>query len=149
MAEMVKFPSNGTEGQGYLAVPASGSGPGVVVLQHPGADLAPWNVAGHRLDLTPDPPTVDGQPLVFYHFQGVKQVGPGLWDVALDVYGVRDRQLRDRLYRHYIRAVLKAGRAVRRWPWSRSPGGASIRFPNVGRRVVYRRWRRGQVIVVV
>ena len=33
MAEMVKFPSNGTEGQGYLALPASGSGPGVVVLQ--------------------------------------------------------------------------------------------------------------------
>jgi carboxymethylenebutenolidase len=33
MSEMVKFPSNGTEGQGYLAVPASGSGPGVVVIQ--------------------------------------------------------------------------------------------------------------------
>ena len=33
MGELVTFPSNGTEGQGYLAVPASGSGPGVVVLQ--------------------------------------------------------------------------------------------------------------------
>jgi carboxymethylenebutenolidase len=33
MSEMVKFPSNGTEGQGYLALPAAGSGPGVVVLQ--------------------------------------------------------------------------------------------------------------------
>jgi carboxymethylenebutenolidase len=33
MTEMVKFPSNGTEGQGYLAIPPSGSGPGVVVLQ--------------------------------------------------------------------------------------------------------------------
>jgi len=29
----VTFPSNGTDGQGHLAVPASGSGPGVVVLQ--------------------------------------------------------------------------------------------------------------------
>ena len=29
----VTFPSNGTDGQGYLAVPESGSGPGVVVLQ--------------------------------------------------------------------------------------------------------------------
>ena len=123
--------------------------PGVVVLRHPGADLAPWNVARHRLDLTPNPPTVDGQPLVFYHFQGVKQVGPGLWDVALDRYGVRDRQLRDRLYRPYIRAVLKAGRAVRRWPWSRSPGGGSLRFPAVGWRVVRRRWRQGEVIVVI
>jgi carboxymethylenebutenolidase len=33
MGDIVRFPSNGTEGQGYLAVPDSGSGPGVVVLQ--------------------------------------------------------------------------------------------------------------------
>jgi carboxymethylenebutenolidase len=33
MGEMVEFPSNGTTGQGYLALPASGSGPGVVVIQ--------------------------------------------------------------------------------------------------------------------
>lgn len=33
MGETVTFPSNGTEGQGYLAVPAGGSGPGVVVIQ--------------------------------------------------------------------------------------------------------------------
>lgn len=33
MSEMVEFPSNGTTGQGYLALPAAGSGPGVIVLQ--------------------------------------------------------------------------------------------------------------------
>ncbi len=33
MAEMVKFPSNGHEGEGYLATPASGSGPGAIVIQ--------------------------------------------------------------------------------------------------------------------
>jgi carboxymethylenebutenolidase len=33
MGEIVKFPSNGTEGQGYLAHPESGFGPGIVVLQ--------------------------------------------------------------------------------------------------------------------
>ncbi len=33
MGEMVEFPSNGTTGTGYLAVPASASGPGVVVIQ--------------------------------------------------------------------------------------------------------------------
>ena len=30
---MIEFPSNGKAGSGYLAVPASGSGPGVIVLQ--------------------------------------------------------------------------------------------------------------------
>ena len=33
MGEVVRFPSNGSEGEGYLAIPDSGSGPGVVVLQ--------------------------------------------------------------------------------------------------------------------
>jgi carboxymethylenebutenolidase len=33
MGELIEYPSNGTKGQGYLAVPDSGSGPGVVVLQ--------------------------------------------------------------------------------------------------------------------
>ena len=33
MGEMIIFPSNGSEGQGYLAVPSSGTGPGVVVVQ--------------------------------------------------------------------------------------------------------------------
>jgi carboxymethylenebutenolidase len=33
MGETVEFPSNGSTGQGYLATPASGTGPGVVVIQ--------------------------------------------------------------------------------------------------------------------
>lgn len=33
MSEMVEFPSNGHSVQGYLAVPPSGQGPGVVVIQ--------------------------------------------------------------------------------------------------------------------
>ncbi|MDQ1446090.1 MAG: carboxymethylenebutenolidase [Acidimicrobiaceae bacterium] len=33
MGEIVEFPSNGTTGQGYLATPDGGEGPGVVVIQ--------------------------------------------------------------------------------------------------------------------
>jgi carboxymethylenebutenolidase len=33
MGEMIEFPSNGTQGGGYLAVPSSGTGPGVIVIQ--------------------------------------------------------------------------------------------------------------------
>jgi carboxymethylenebutenolidase len=33
MGEIVEFPSNGSSAQGYLAVPSSGTGPGVVVIQ--------------------------------------------------------------------------------------------------------------------
>lgn len=33
MGAMVTFPSNGTQGEGYVAIPESGSGPGVLVIQ--------------------------------------------------------------------------------------------------------------------
>lgn len=33
MGQTVEFPSNGHTAQGYLAIPDSGSGPGVVVIQ--------------------------------------------------------------------------------------------------------------------
>lgn len=33
MGTHIEFPSNGTDGQGYLAVPETGSGPGIVVIQ--------------------------------------------------------------------------------------------------------------------
>ncbi len=45
MGEIVEFPSNGTTGQGYLAVPSSGSGPGVVVIQEW------WGLVDHIEDL--------------------------------------------------------------------------------------------------
>jgi carboxymethylenebutenolidase len=33
MGEMIEFPSNGSTGEGYLAIPEAGTGPGVVVIQ--------------------------------------------------------------------------------------------------------------------
>jgi carboxymethylenebutenolidase len=45
MGEIVEFPSNGTRGQGYLAIPESGSGPGVVVIQEW------WGLVDHIKDV--------------------------------------------------------------------------------------------------
>lgn len=46
MGEMVTFPANGRSADGYLALPASGRGPGVIVLQEW------WGLVGHIEDLT-------------------------------------------------------------------------------------------------
>jgi carboxymethylenebutenolidase len=43
--DMVEFPSNGVQTQGYLATPASGRGPGVVVIQEW------WGLVGHITDV--------------------------------------------------------------------------------------------------
>jgi carboxymethylenebutenolidase len=45
MGEMIEFPSNGSSGEGYLALPESGSGPGVVVIQEW------WGLVPHITDL--------------------------------------------------------------------------------------------------
>jgi carboxymethylenebutenolidase len=45
MGEIVEFPSNGSTAQGYLAVPESGTGPGVVVIQEW------WGLVGHIKDV--------------------------------------------------------------------------------------------------
>ena len=45
MGEIVEFPSNGTTGQGYVATPESGTGPGVVVIQEW------WGLVDHIKDV--------------------------------------------------------------------------------------------------
>lgn len=45
MGEMISYPSNGSEAQGYLARPAGGDGPGVVVVQEW------WGLDGHIKDV--------------------------------------------------------------------------------------------------
>jgi hypothetical protein len=52
---------------------------GVHVIQHPGANLAPWNVDGHLLACDGRNVTVDGRPLIFYHFSGVHRDAEGRW----------------------------------------------------------------------
>lgn len=45
MGEIIEFPSNGSTGQGYLALPAAGTGPGVVVIQEW------WGLVDHIKDV--------------------------------------------------------------------------------------------------
>lgn len=47
---------------------------GVAVLQHKGAGLAPWNLAQYNLQGRQTQLTVDGQPLIFFHFHGFRCV---------------------------------------------------------------------------
>ncbi|HOT90779.1 MAG TPA: hypothetical protein PLJ78_04370 [Anaerolineae bacterium] len=47
---------------------------GVAVLQHKGAGLAPWNARQYRLAWTDGHLTVDGQPLIFFHFHAFRCV---------------------------------------------------------------------------
>ena len=60
---------------------------GVVELQHPGANLAPWNLETHTVQKSGHGIHVDAEPLIFHHFHGLKKVGPFLYDPGFDRYG--------------------------------------------------------------
>jgi hypothetical protein len=82
---------------------------GVLVLDHPGANLAPWNLAGHRLEGRDGRVLVDGAPLIFFHFHQFRRLAPFLWDTNNRANGVRRLPALDvLLYRPYIRALAQA-----------------------------------------
>jgi hypothetical protein len=131
--------------QGYLdAWPGQ---PGVVVLQDPGAGLAPWNFMRYRIEPKAEPPLVDGGPLIFYHFQGVRAIRPGLWDIGLDTYGFMDPALRNRLYRRYIGELKSAEHVLRSRISGHRVWASSSRYAGYTWREVVGKIRRGQVVV--
>jgi len=62
---------------------------GVAVVKNPGANLAPWNLANHRLTFDGREIWVDGLRVIFFHFHGYKRLLGPLRDLNLAPYGVK------------------------------------------------------------
>jgi hypothetical protein len=83
------------------------------IIHHPGANLAPWNVRTHALSVQDRQLRVDGEALLFFHFHGLKQMAPRVWDTSLQIFATRlDDTLRRYLYLPYLRALESEMRAV-------------------------------------
>jgi hypothetical protein len=83
---------------------------GVVVCEHAGVNLAPWNWAAHCCAIGKDGVRVDGRPLVVFHFAQFKRVRGSWFDSGQLEYGIMPRALRSRLYGEYW-AALEAAEA--------------------------------------
>ena len=85
-------------------------GNALLVLAHPGVNLAPWNWTGHRSEVTTEGTVrVDGQPLVLFHFARFRPLaGDWWWQSGQLDYGVMPRRLRNALYGAYARALFAA-----------------------------------------
>lgn len=82
---------------------------GVLVLDHPGANLGPWNLGAHRLAAVDDAILVDGLPLIFFHFQNFKRIAGPVWRTLHHENLVpRYAFLSRLLYRPYIKAMARA-----------------------------------------
>ncbi len=78
----------------------------VVVLQHPGAGLAPWNVSNFTVHRKDNIVLVDDQSLVFYHFHGLKIINRVLSDPFLSKFrGALTQDLLHGVYAPYLRSL--------------------------------------------
>ena len=80
---------------------------GVHVLEHPGGGLAPWNSLAHRVERSGDGVTVDGRPLVFFHFHRVRLRRSGRHAYHPPGYHVPRTVIR-LVYRPYLEALAAA-----------------------------------------
>jgi hypothetical protein len=86
---------------------------GVHIIQHPGANLAPWNVDGHVLAPHGDGVAVDGQPLIFYHFSGLNRDAEGQWYSFHPHLDRRFDLAYESIYRPYILALEAESRRLK------------------------------------
>jgi hypothetical protein len=85
---------------------------GVHVIEHLGANLAPWNIAGYRIEWRDGSVQIEGRyPLLFFHFCGVKRNGRHYFNSHRLYHAPFSRLARQRIYEPYI-AVLAAAEST-------------------------------------
>jgi len=85
----------------------------VKVIQHVGANLAPWNIGNYRIAFIDGGVTVSGRPLIFFHFQGLRK------DFGFFVFNSHRRfrapfasEVRRHIYKPYVDELLAMERTV-------------------------------------
>jgi hypothetical protein len=120
----------------------------VVVLQHKGANLAPWNWMNYKIEMRNGSTTVDGQPLIFYHFHGLKVLSKRLYDIAsAGEYQPMPGSLKHLLYPGYMRELKTTEAWVRQWVSEAVIGHSSIRTGAYGLRGLVRKLLSGEVMI--
>lgn len=90
---------------------------GVRALENQGINTAPWNVDGATLTSVEGKPALGlgAEPIIFYHYQGIREVTAGWFDPGLRTYGQElTRALRDVVYVPYLRRLTAMQAKVRR-----------------------------------
>lgn len=113
---------------------------GVVDLEHKGANLAPWNWSNYSIVHNEGGFTVDGEPLIFFHFQGLRIFNSVLYDPVPEgrQYKEMPLWLRWKLYHPYVQALKRTAREVRQVNPAIGIPHSHLRIPQYG----WRRWLR-------
>ncbi len=123
----------------------------LVILSHKGAGVAPWNWATYPMQLIDGEITIDGSPLIFYHFHGVKIFHPHFISNGLLDFGLMPFALRRWIYAGYLRQI----RATHRWLEAKGIKGIAVKdkFQRGGRssvatlvEIMRKAWAQGMIV---
>ena len=108
----------------------------VLVLQHKGANLAPWNVFQYKITQKDAQILVDGEPLIFYHFHRLKRLNRWFCDPGLSQFrsGSITSEIRNWIYRPYLRALDETWNWVKTKAPEAGPGYVRIQNGRYGYR---------------
>jgi len=67
--------------------------PGVVVLEHKGANAAPWNIENCEIVQSDQEIWIDNERLLFFHFHGLKKISPNLYCPNLHPFGLETSRM--------------------------------------------------------
>ena len=82
---------------------------GVVVVDLPGVDVAPWNLRRHSLAVDrAGQVLVDGSPLIFFHFHGLAQEGNRFYFKHVPYLAKTTSVIREAVYLPYCKALKAA-----------------------------------------
>ena len=83
---------------------------GVYICLNAGAGLAPWNLLNYAIEQNHDHITVNGEPLIFYHFHDLKYLSDNTWYIG--GYEVGSDIIKN-IYKPYISALVEIDRGIK------------------------------------
>jgi len=114
---------------------------GVTVLQNKGANLAPWNIANYKISNNDNNVLVDNQPLIFFHFHGLKKINNWLYDPNLSGYKLRlSYIIKHNIYEPYIDALSSVTRKYEAF-FMKASKDRSIRYQLKKTDILKRIWK--------
>lgn len=83
---------------------------GLHIVQHKGANLAPWNISNYSISYRSKRVWVDEQTLIFFHCHGFEQIASWLYDPHFAGCRAKlTKEIKHGIFAPYIRALISAG----------------------------------------
>jgi hypothetical protein len=80
----------------------------ILVIGHPGVNLAPWNLENKNICKNKNLLKVDNQDLIFFHFHGLRNVTKKFYILGIQNYNFRiSKKVKKLLYDPYIKNLYK------------------------------------------